>query len=118
MLFYKGNISINAPKTISIVGTRKATKYGIACCEKLIETIKVFNPTIVSGFAYGIDITAHKAAFKHNLQTIACLAHGFNQIYPRSFTKYNPVISIKLYATVQKYSRDFSQMYSHSFCQI
>ena len=88
LLFYKGNISINAPKTISIVGTRKATKYGIACCEKLIETIKVFNPTIVSGFAYGIDITAHKAAFKHNLQTIACLAHGFNQIYPKTHDKY------------------------------
>lgn len=88
LLFHKGNMNINMPKTISIVGTRKATKYGIQSCENLIETIKVFNPTIVSGFAYGIDITAHKSAFKNNLQTIACLAHGFNQIYPKTHDKY------------------------------
>src|SRR5690606_35991590 len=43
---------------------------------------------IISGFAYGVDICAHKAAIKNNLQTIACLAHGLNQIYPKTHKKY------------------------------
>ncbi|HBZ21891.1 MAG TPA: hypothetical protein DEO60_12240 [Bacteroidales bacterium] len=37
---------------------------------------------IVSGLAYGIDITAHKAALSNNLQTIGVLGHGFKTIYP------------------------------------
>ena len=43
---------------------------------------------IVSGYAYGVDITAHKAAMKHRLQTVACLAHGLNLIYPATHAKY------------------------------
>jgi len=46
------------------------------------------NPVIVSGFAYGVDVTAHKAAMENGLQTIACLAHGLNQVYPKTHKKY------------------------------
>ncbi|WP_459210304.1 DNA-processing protein DprA [Aquimarina rhabdastrellae] len=94
VLFNKGNINLEKQKIISIVGTRKATSYGIQFCEQLIEEISVLNPVIVSGFAYGIDITAHKAAIKNNLQTIGCLAHGLNQIYPKAHAAYvNEVLS-------------------------
>lgn len=88
VLFNRGNIDLTSKKTISIVGTRKITSYGIQFCEQLIADLAILNPVIVSGFAYGADITAHKAALDHNLQTIACLAHGLNQIYPRVHTKY------------------------------
>jgi DNA processing protein len=57
-------------------------------CEKLVAELAVLNPVIVSGCAYGIDIIAHKAALDHGLQTIACLAHGLNQIYPRVHEKF------------------------------
>ena len=73
---------------ISIVGTRKVTKHGIAFIEKLIEHLKPYNPVIVSGFAYGCDITAQKVAVKNGLQTIGCLAHGLNQIYPKTHARY------------------------------
>ncbi|MEW4922429.1 DNA-processing protein DprA [Algibacter sp. 2305UL17-15] len=88
LLFQTGNIDLNKQHIISIVGTRKITTNGIAFCEKLIETLKPYDPIIVSGFAYGTDITAHKNAIKHNLQTIGCLAHGLNQIYPKVHKKY------------------------------
>jgi DNA processing protein len=88
LYFQKGNIDIEQKKIISIVGTRKVTSYGIQFCEKLIEELAPVNPIIVSGFAYGVDIVAHKAAIKNNLQTIACLAHGFEQIYPKVHKKY------------------------------
>lgn len=88
LLFQTGNINLNQQRIISIVGTRKITTSGVAFCEKLIEQLALFNPIIVSGFAYGTDITAQKAAMKHNLQTIGCLAHGLNQIYPKTHKKY------------------------------
>lgn len=88
LLFEKGNIDLQQKKIISIVGTRKATTHGTAFCEQLIEDLAPLNPVIVSGFAYGIDICAHKAALAHNLQTIGCMAHGLNQIYPKVHKKY------------------------------
>ena len=88
LLFKSGNINLKNKRIISIVGTRKITTSGIAFCEKLVEELAPFNPVIVSGFAYGTDITAQKAALKHNLQTIGCLAHGLDQIYPKVHKKY------------------------------
>ena len=89
ILFFKdGNINFNNDKIISIVGTRNMSSYGRDFCTKLIEDLAEFNPIIVSGFAYGVDICAHKAAIKNNLQTIAVLAHGFEQIYPKVHKKY------------------------------
>lgn len=88
LLFQSGNIDLKKQRIISIVGTRKITTYGIMFCEQLVEQLAIFNPVIVSGFAYGTDITAQKAALKHNLQTIGCLAHGLNQIYPAVHKKY------------------------------
>ena len=88
VLFQKGNIDLQNKPIISIVGTRKITTHGIRFTEKLVEDLSVFNPVIVSGFAYGTDITAQKAAVENKLQTIGCLAHGFDQIYPKTHKKY------------------------------
>ena len=88
LLFSRGAINLKNQPTISVIGTRKITTHGIAFCENLIEQLKPYNPVIVSGFAYGSDITAQKAAVKHNLQTIGCLAHGLNQMYPKTHKKY------------------------------
>jgi len=88
LLFKDGNINLNNDKIISIVGTRNMSSYGRDFCNNLIEDLAEYNPIIVSGFAYGVDICAHKAAVKNNLQTIAVLAHGFEQIYPKVHKKY------------------------------
>ena len=88
LLFQRGSINLKNRKIISVVGTRNITSYGKAFCEKFIEEIAPLNPVIVSGFAYGVDITAQKAAVKHGLQTVGCLAHGLNQMYPKVHTKY------------------------------
>lgn len=88
VLFKTGNINLKKQRIISIVGARKITTSGIAFCEELIDKLAIYNPVIVSGFAYGTDITAHKAAIKNNLQTIGCLAHGLNHIYPAVHKKY------------------------------
>ncbi|MEY4432018.1 MAG: hypothetical protein RLZZ44_148 [Bacteroidota bacterium] len=88
VLFRSGNINLTHNKMISIVGTRQITSYGLEFCRKFIEDLAPLNPIIVSGFAYGVDIVAHQLAIENNLQTIGILAHGLNQIYPKSHKKY------------------------------
>ncbi|MEQ8219528.1 MAG: DNA-processing protein DprA [Arenibacter sp.] len=93
LLFSQGNIDLNRQRIISIVGTRNITSYGTSFCEQLIEDLAPLNPIIVSGFAYGVDICVQRAAVKHGLQTIGCLAHGLNQIYPKIHEKYVPEVN-------------------------
>jgi DNA processing protein len=88
LLFTTGNIDLKTKKIISIVGTRQITSYGMEFCRKLIEDLAPLDPVIISGFAYGVDIFAHQLAVEHNLQTIGVLAHGLNQIYPKTHKKY------------------------------
>ena len=88
ILFSRGNINLDDSHIISIVGTRKVTTYGEKMVDALIEEMAPLNPIIVSGFAYGVDILAHKAAIKQGLQTIGILAHGLNKVYPKTHAKY------------------------------
>ena len=82
MLYYKGNADLNANRIIGIVGTRKPSAHGVAACEELVEGLKAYNPVIISGLAYGIDVTAHKKCVDLGIPTIGVLGHGLGQIYP------------------------------------
>ncbi|QTV06517.1 DNA-processing protein DprA [Faecalibacter bovis] len=82
VLFTKGNLTFEKSKKIAIVGTRKMTNYGKLFIEELIDGIKDFDVTIVSGLAYGCDIYSHIQALKFNIPTWAVLAHHLNNIYP------------------------------------
>jgi DNA processing protein len=83
VFFSKGDVDFNASKVLSVVGTRKATDYGIELCKKIIADLSVAHkPVIVSGLAYGIDVCAHKAALQNGLKTIAVMGTGLNTIYP------------------------------------
>lgn len=82
MIYTKGEMNVNDGRMIGIVGTRHATDFGKKMTELLVEGLKPFGVTIISGLAYGIDIVAHRAALKQGMQTIGVLAHGLNRIYP------------------------------------
>ncbi|MCB0705998.1 MAG: DNA-processing protein DprA [Saprospiraceae bacterium] len=82
LLYFKGNGNLNPGRTIGIIGTRKASPYGLAKCAELVADLVVYQPTIVSGLAYGIDIQAHRAALREKCPTIAVLGHGLDRIYP------------------------------------
>ncbi|MDT0538772.1 DNA-processing protein DprA [Croceitalea sp. P059] len=92
LLFQSGDIDLKDKKIVSVVGTRNITSYGQAFCEKFIEDIAPLDPVIISGFAYGVDINVQRAALEKGLQTIGCLAHGLNQIYPKTHKKYRAPI--------------------------
>jgi DNA processing protein len=84
IIFMKGEVDLNYPRIISVVGTRKATEYGHQLTNELIKGLSSNGITtlVVSGLAYGIDVAAHKAAIKAGLPTIGILGHGLDKMYP------------------------------------
>ena len=84
VFFFKGKCDLNSLRIMGVVGTRSATSRGKDICERIISGLADGSPDliIVSGLAYGIDITAHKAAISNNLTTIGVLGHGFKTLYP------------------------------------
>ncbi|UYP00878.1 DNA-processing protein DprA [Oceanotoga sp. DSM 15011] len=81
ILYYKGDISLIKTKTVSIVGTRKPTAYGIKTTEEFCEILSDY--TTVSGMAYGIDSAVHK----NSKNTIAVLGNGVDSAYPKGNQK-------------------------------
>ena len=82
LLYFKGSADLNTAKLVSIVGTRNATDYGKEICKVLIADLKIHQPLIVSGLAYGIDGAAHKESLRSDIPTLGVLAHGLDRIYP------------------------------------
>ncbi|MDN3588904.1 DNA-processing protein DprA [Pedobacter aquatilis] len=83
LLYFKGNADLNHSRIISIVGTRNATEYGKMLCKQLCEVLSPYNVLIVSGLAYGIDVTTHKECISNNIATVGVLGHGLDRLYPQ-----------------------------------
>lgn len=85
-LFVAGECDLNSPHRLAVVGTRHSTAYGQAFINSLIADLASVLPDliIISGGAYGSDITAHRAALANHLPTVVVMAHGLNTIYPAS----------------------------------
>ena len=81
-LYIKGQLPEGRPPVIAIVGTRKPTPYGKEVTFQLAYNLAKKGVIIVSGLAYGIDATAHKATLEAGGTTIAVLANGLDTVYP------------------------------------
>ncbi len=81
-LYIKGEIQNQLQKSISIVGTRKATSYGRLVTEKYVDYFVNNGIKIISGMAQGIDSYAHHYAIKANGTTYAIIASGIDCISP------------------------------------
>jgi len=78
-----GNLPNQNSPHIAIVGTRKATTEGRLIAKKIAQKLAELGAVIVSGLATGIDTAAHEGALAGNGKTIAVLACGLDEIYPR-----------------------------------
>jgi len=81
-LFVAGSLLERDTNAIALVGTRRATYYGLAQCEKLSYDLALLGITVVSGMASGIDSAAHRGAIAAGGRTIAVMGGGHNNIYP------------------------------------
>lgn len=84
VLYGKGNLHPSDGHIVSIVGTRRPTERGKELVTALVRDLheRLEHVTIVSGGAYGIDITAHRTAIECGIPTIIIPAHGLDRIYP------------------------------------
>ena len=84
LLYSKGNMNPNNGRMVSVVGTRQPTERGKERCRRFVLDLAVAVPdvTIISGLAYGIDVTAHKTAIEAGVPTIIIPGHGLDRIYP------------------------------------
>lgn len=82
ILYVKGELKEEDKFSIAIVGSRRASFYGLSCAEKFAADLAAQGFTIVSGMARGIDTASHRGALKQGGRTIAVIGSGFNHIYP------------------------------------
>jgi DNA processing protein len=71
-------------RTVTIVGARRASAYGLRVAEQLAFELTSAGMTVVSGMALGIDAAAHHGALRAGGPTVAVLANGPDVAYPGS----------------------------------
>jgi DNA processing protein len=103
-IYVRGDIEILNKSGVAVVGTRKASDYGIRAAEEIIKNLPP-GFVIVSGLALGIDTVAHRAALKNNIPTIAVLGSSVDDqsIYPRENAKLAYEIIAKGGAVISEY---------------
>lgn len=96
VLYYKGHLpEFDSLPLIGVVGTRKATPYGLTIAKRMGYQIASCGGIVVSGMAYGIDGMAMQGALTAGEQVIGVLGCGVDVIYPQS--------NRSLFADVERY---------------
>ena len=83
-LFLRGNSTLLAGAAVAVVGSRRASAYGLNAATRLARALSSSGVTVVSGMARGIDAAAHLATLDSNGKTVAVLGTGIDLPYPRS----------------------------------
>lgn len=81
-LYVKGDCAALAKPSIAIVGTRRATSYGLSFAERLAADLAQAGWSVLSGLALGIDAAAHQGALKGEGTTVGIIGSGLDRFYP------------------------------------
>lgn len=81
-LFVVGDDSALERRAVAIVGTRRASGYGLATAAEMADELARAEMVVVSGLALGIDGAAHRAAVAAGGRTVAVLPSPIDRIYP------------------------------------
>lgn len=82
-IFYKGKLPKEQEATISVVGARECSVYGMNVATRLGELIASYKVSLISGMARGIDSISQLSAVNAGGYSLAVLGGGVEHIYPR-----------------------------------
>lgn len=83
LLYVKGQLPvIDEEVAVAMVGTRKASPYGIEAAEKIAYGLCKQGAVVISGAAAGVDSASHRGALRAGGKTIAVLGNGLDIVYP------------------------------------
>lgn len=89
VLYYLGNIDLLQKLGVCVVGSRHTSPLGISTTNQVVRAlVEIAGVQVISGFARGIDIEAHKLTYSLNGSTVAVLGSGINKIYPKEHERY------------------------------
>lgn len=95
LLYIQGNTQAAQAFSVAIVGSRRASAYGLHVAEQFAYKFGLYSVTVVSGFARGIDTAACNGALHARGKTVAVLGSGLLHVYPSE--------NKKLIASICKY---------------
>jgi DNA processing protein len=81
VLYVRGDLSAMSGHSLAVVGTRRPTKYGVACTRALTAEL-CKSAVIVSGLAVGVDTAAHERCLDLGGKTVAVMGCGIDRVYP------------------------------------
>lgn len=81
-LFVRGRRELLDGRSIAIVGSRRASPYGLGASRRFARELAGRGITVVSGLARGIDAAAHEEALLRDGPTVAVLGTGIDVAYP------------------------------------
>ncbi len=81
-IYVKGDVKALSRPSVSIVGTRRATPYGLDQAYRISRDLASAGWCIVSGLAVGIDARAHRGALDASGITVGVLGSALDEFYP------------------------------------
>jgi len=82
VLYVKGDVAALSKPSIAMIGTRRATTYGLGVAEHLSHDLAAAGWSILSGLALGIDAASHRGALAAKGVTVGVLGSGIDRFYP------------------------------------
>jgi len=80
VLFCKGHLTLLNSESVSIVGSRDVSDFGIKVTKRIANRLAASGYNVASGFAKGVDTNAHIGALENNGTTTMVLSYGFNHL--------------------------------------
>jgi DNA processing protein len=82
LLFVAGTLAPADAWSVAVIGSRQASKDGIAAATEIAEHLVDCGYSVISGLAAGIDTAAHRAALDRGGRTVAVIGTGLLRSYP------------------------------------